>query len=124
MVLTAYVLMRCTLGYLGGSPRKSVRACVAVHLWGYMTHRKRGARHCTGALGELAPPDGYSTSTHVGFLSCGPSLRVRLCSDALANTLANTANDTLADALADALANTLANTADDTHAFALGNARA
>ena len=78
-----------------------------------MTHRKRNAWHCTETLGELAPPEGYSTSTHVGFLSCGPTLRVRLRSHALADTLAtalanaraNTANDTLAAAHANALAN-------------------
>ncbi len=79
-----------------------LRACVAVHRLGCVSHTTGGARHGTGALGALAPPEGYSTSTHVGLLSCGPSLRVRLCSDAPADT----ADDTLADAPAD--------TADDT----------
>jgi hypothetical protein len=76
------MLMGCTLGYLGGTPRKCARACVAVHRLGRLTHRKRGARRCTGALGELAPPEGNSTSTHAGFMSCGPSLRGRLRRDA------------------------------------------
>jgi hypothetical protein len=72
-----------------------------------MAHHNGGAWHCTGALSELAPPEGYSTSTHVGFLSCGPSLRARLRSDADAR--ANTETD---DALADA------------HSCALADARA
>ena len=59
-------LMGCTLGYLGGFPIKRLRACVAVHLLGCIPHTRGGARHGTGALGELAPPEGYSTSTHVG----------------------------------------------------------
>jgi hypothetical protein len=84
--------------------RMHLRACVcvAVHLPGWITHPKRGARHCTAALGELAPPEGYSTSTHLGFLSCAPSLRVRLRRDRDASARANTETDaTLANARAD-----------------------
>ncbi len=102
------MLTGCTREYLGGTPREGVRACDTVHLLGRLTHRKRGARHCTGALGELAPPEGYSTSTHAGFLSCGLSLRVRPRSDA----------DALADTAEDADTATLANTADDAPADA------
>ena len=29
----SHKLMGCTLGYLGGTPRNCVRACVAVHRW-------------------------------------------------------------------------------------------
>jgi hypothetical protein len=69
-----------------------------------MTYHNGDARHGTGALGELAPPEEYSSSTHVGLLSCGPSLRVRLRSDAraeaLAGALADAADDTLTDAFA------------------------
>ncbi len=96
--------MGCALGYLGGFPIKRLRACVAVHLLGCVPHTTGGARHGTGALGKLAPPEGYSTSTHVGLLSCNPSLRVRLRSDAraeaLVGALADTADDTLTDAFA------------------------
>ncbi len=48
-------------GVYSGVPRgypQRGRTCV---LHCRLTHRKRGARHCTGALGELAPPEGYST---------------------------------------------------------------
>ena len=79
-------LMGCTVGYLGGTPRKCVRAGVAVHRLGCITHDNGDARHCTAALGELVPPEGYSTSTRIGFMSCGPSLRVRLRRDARADT--------------------------------------
>ncbi len=40
-------LMGCTLGYLGGTPRKCVRACVAVPLLGSMAHHDRDALLCT-----------------------------------------------------------------------------
>jgi hypothetical protein len=110
------MLTGCTLGYFGGTPRFAYLCVWLCIFLGCMTHRKRNAWHCTGTLGELAPPEGYLTSTHVGFFSCSPSLRVRLRSHALADTLAN------------ALGNARANTADDTladaHAYALGNARA
>jgi hypothetical protein len=96
--------MGWTLGVLRGYPQKRLRACVAVHLLGCISHTRGGARHGTGALGKLAPPEGYSTSIHVGLLSCNPSLRVRRRSDAraeaLAGALADTADDTLTDAFA------------------------
>jgi hypothetical protein len=86
-----------SLRLIGCTP--SVRACDTGPLLGCMTHHTGDARHCTGAFRKLAPPSGYSTSTHVGLLSCGPSLRVRLRRDALAEPL-------------------------DAHACALANARA
>jgi hypothetical protein len=46
-----------------------------------MAHHNGGAQHCTGALGELAPPQGYSTSTHVGFCHA-----VHLCACVCAGT--------------------------------------
>ena len=106
---------------------------VAVHLLGSMTHPIRDARHCMGTLGQLAPPEGNSTSIHVVLLSCNPSLRVRLRRDARADDARSNARaDALADARtgarADALADALANTTDDTHAdahaCALADARA
>ncbi len=76
----------CSWGVLWGTYRvlpesAYVRVWLCI-FWGCMAHHNGGARHCTGALGKLAPPEGYSTSTHVGVLSCGPSLRVRLRRDA------------------------------------------
>ncbi len=73
------VLMGCTLGYLGGYSREvptRVCDCASSGLCGTSQERRMALQR--GALGELAPPKGYSTSTHVGFLSCGPSPRVRL----------------------------------------------
>jgi hypothetical protein len=70
-------------GVLRGAPPESAYVRLTLCIFrGCMPHRKSGARHCTGALGELAPPEGYSTSTHLGFISCGRSLRVRLRRDA------------------------------------------
>jgi hypothetical protein len=83
-------LMGCTLGYLGGTPRMCVRACDAVHLLGCMTHHKRGratlhgSSRRTGSAGLVL--DAYS---HRLSLLCGPSLRLRLRSDALADALAD-----------------------------------
>jgi hypothetical protein len=125
--------MGCTLGYVGVTPRKRLRACVAVHLLGSISHTTGGARHGTGALCKLAPPEGYSTSIHVVLWSCNPSLRVRLRrdaraddarSDASADALADARAGTHADALADALANTPDDTRADAHACALADARA
>jgi hypothetical protein len=131
----SHTLTGCTLGYVGGTPRKCVRACDAVHLLGLCgTYHRR----CTTLHGS-ALLEGYSTSTHVGFKSSGPWLRVRLRRDAdayadtstddtLANALANTStDDTPADALAntagDTPAESLASTADDTLADARADHR-
>ncbi len=92
------------MGVLPESAYVRVTLCI---LGGCMAHHNGDARHCTRARGELTAPDGYSTSTHVGVMSCGPSLRVRLRpdADALQHARANAEpDDTLADAQACATA--------------------
>jgi hypothetical protein len=73
----------------------------------YGTPQEGRTVYCMGALGELAPPEGYSTSTHLGFMSCGPSPRVR----------PRRGTDADADTSTDAIPA-------DAHSYALADARA
>ncbi len=79
-----------TLGYSGGTPRMCVRACVAVPLLGRMTHHDGDARHCKASLSaNWLNRRGTRRVLTSAYVSCNPSLRVRLRRDALADARAH-----------------------------------
>jgi hypothetical protein len=63
------MLMGCTLGYLGGTPRKCVRACDAVHLLGLCGTSQRGRTTLHGSSWRTDRTgwvlDEYSRQLHV-----------------------------------------------------------